>query len=150
MNKFETLYELVQAEADNLRKHATPAEKSRLNFRTFNPRKTRGCIYGQMTGNCYENRAAELIIKCAAKVYLSSAFGIDANQIYNLNGKPFKINTYRQFEYHSPIELYVYLNDLANTPEFNENLLEYIKGDADVIEINPLLVSEEYFPSFQR
>lgn len=66
----QKLKELVVDEALKLRKYATKEEKERLDFETMICTET-GCIYGQMTGNCYSERALLLKSKCA-KPYSAS------------------------------------------------------------------------------
>lgn len=60
---------LVIQEAKNLRKLATREEKDQLNLVTLNPRNEWKCIYGQMTGSCFSDRAEELIVKSCQRVY---------------------------------------------------------------------------------
>lgn len=60
---------LVIEEATALRENATQREKDRLNFINLDPEHFERCIYGQMTGSCYNSRAIELIQKSASKVY---------------------------------------------------------------------------------
>lgn len=67
MNK--VLKELVIKEAQNLRKFAYKSELARLSAEHIDAEHSEKCVYGQMTGDCFSNRANNLIIKCCEKVY---------------------------------------------------------------------------------
>jgi len=59
------LIDEAEKEARQLRELITPEEQSRLILRHFNPKTIQNCIYGQLTGNCYSERAVELLTACA-------------------------------------------------------------------------------------
>lgn len=84
----ETLLDLVNTEATRIRKYATPEEIDNLDFTYFNPESRSNCIYGQLTGSCYNRRAYTLIRKCASQVYLNEGMGLSRSNIEDLNGKP--------------------------------------------------------------
>ncbi len=50
----------VEVELRYIRRKATSVEISRLNFKKFNERTKTNCIYGQMTGYCWNDRAMRL------------------------------------------------------------------------------------------
>lgn len=60
----EELKKAVVKEALLLRKYATKKERAKLNFDSIRSDNVTLCIYGQMTGNCYKNRAIQLLLKC--------------------------------------------------------------------------------------
>jgi hypothetical protein len=58
----------VTKEAKALRENATEAELNNLTI-LINPYSFRGCIYGQMTGDCRSPRASELIFQCCTRYF---------------------------------------------------------------------------------
>lgn len=116
----------VSKEAKKLKKLATPEEKDNLNFSRFNPNGRSNCIYGQMTGDCRNNRAIELIGKCCIR-YVKNPWQLE--EINNFTGLKKNINgtkneTPRSLTYFSLIEAYIFMN-LAK----RENLIAYLKGE---------------------
>lgn len=69
----QKLKKLVVKEVLNLRKYATKKEIEKLDLNTLNPEKSNFCIYGQMTGSCFSERAYTLLNKCTEpySTYLS-------------------------------------------------------------------------------
>jgi hypothetical protein len=130
----ETLYNLVIQEAKRLKKHATPEELAKLSFKKLNGENFDTCIYGQITGNCFSERANELILKCAPRVYVSgdSAYSNGLVEDGKLNGKPYPVynDDSRAAEYFSPIERLVYLkgNKLRA-----KKLISFLKGNTDTL-----------------
>ena len=127
------LKELVKKEAENLRVSATVKERQRLDLSCLDPDNPRMCIYGQMTGNCFNERSYTLIRECCTQVYSvpeNIMFGIITRS--TLNGKPYKLENPedRQLKYFSPIEKYI-MEDDADT----EQLVAYIKGETDTLDI---------------
>lgn len=120
---------LVIEEATALRKHATKEERSNLNFENLNPDSQRRCIYGQMTGDCFSERAKKLIEKSCRRVYSTNGKFADAK----LNGSP--VGKYRatnggrlfgqNTDYWSPIELFI----SKATSRMNQKLIQFIKGE---------------------
>lgn len=78
-----TLKRQVAREANLLKKYATKEELDRLNAKLLKPFKEDGCIYGQMTGDCFGSRATDLIHKCAvpAANHISSVSGAFLNPV---------------------------------------------------------------------
>ncbi len=141
-----TLKEQVKLEAAALKQHATPSELANLDFNRFNANRTSQCIYGQMTGNCYSNRANELIVQCAQRVYTTDSGCLMPEDIENLNGKPHLLEgRTRKHYYHSPIELFVAINQdtIVKTLHLDYNqslvsantkiLLEYLQGHTETL-----------------
>lgn len=69
-NRTKTMQALVKKEAANLKKNATKEELAKLDFDRLDGDSPYSCMYGQMTGHCYSNRASELIFNCCERVYI--------------------------------------------------------------------------------
>ena len=124
--------ELVRIEADNLKRFATEEELDRLHFGRLEASVAKRCIYGQMTGFCYSERAHELIMNCAVRVYNTP----EAISHPRLNGKPRVVSGEdRKFEYHSPIEVFIYKNEANLKRNLNERLVDYLKGKTETLDI---------------
>jgi len=59
----------VAAEAKALREHATVEELHKLNIDILDPTLENKCIYGQITGDCFDIRATELIRLCCKRFF---------------------------------------------------------------------------------
>ncbi len=114
--------ELVIEEATNLRKFTTPKEKESLDLE-IDPLDPLQCIYGRISGSCYNNRATELIKKCCPRVYNKGNISLDT-----FNGSP--IGKSRS-EYWSPIELYIN-NMEIDSPEIR-HLADFIQGKIETL-----------------
>jgi hypothetical protein len=132
----ETLYNLTVIEATNLKANATPEELAKLDFSTLNVDTQDKCIYGQMTGKCYSERATELIILCATEVYKGreewrkeTVTGLHQTR-YQLGGKPYPVEQ-RAFEYHSPMERFLFWN--RNPKVNNKILIDFLQGRIDTL-----------------
>jgi hypothetical protein len=127
------IQELVKKEASKLKEYATQEELEQLDFNTLRPYVSYNCIYGQMTGSCYSDRANELILKCAERVYIRTPHttfsdGVLAYQTLNGGPHPITDNRGRCEFYHSPIEVYVILNKENSTTVNNKMLIDYLQG----------------------
>lgn len=120
----QELKEQVIFEVNNLKKYATKEELSKLDFDTLNPESKFGCIYGQMTGNCFCERADSLVSKCT-KVYYDDISTYSAGMT-----ESFIYGTYRNL---SPIEVYISLPEAKN-----KTLIDYLKGDRDSLTTKDL------------
>lgn len=127
------LTDAVEAEARALRNHATQDEIDMLDFDELDPLDPDQCIYGQMTGNCYSDRAKELIELCCNRVY-KSFHGSLPNIGAPLNGSPIGKSRmcddeelHSNTEYYSPIELYISGKD----EERIAKLIRFIQGEVD-------------------
>ncbi len=134
-----TLHSLVKKEAAKIKKFATKDEIESLNFGRLNPDNVQACIYGQMTGNCYSERANELIVKCAERVYSGAlpnttqrAVSYKEAKLSTLNGKPYNVS-FRRDSYHSPIEVYISINQ--NHANKLKDLVNYLKGETKKLVI---------------
>jgi hypothetical protein len=133
----EKLKELVRIEADNLRKHASGSELSKLDFDSLDVNNTQLCVYGQMTGFCHSPRAIELIKSSAQEfVFVNEDSGFIELEFENFKNrwirKEFKsVNSVEYSErYFSPIETYIYQTDAKN-----KELIEYLRGETDTLEL---------------
>lgn len=139
MRVTKTLAELVVKEAKNIRKHATKKEIGNLELKRLDPNSINDCIYGQMTGHCYSQRANELILVCAERVYIPINYNstiIDTR----LNGKPHIIedNSDRRYTYHSPIEKYILLAEEKKQKGI-EKLVKFLKGERKTLSTIDLM-----------
>lgn len=114
---------LVIEEAKALRRHATKEEKELLQFCNLSPSNRMKCVYGLMTGECYSNRATELIEKCAKRVYKANHIP-SCIERKDLNGSP---KGEDRCGYWSPIEVFIAKN--GDGSEMNRRLISFIKGE---------------------
>jgi hypothetical protein len=106
----------VKKEARALREHGTEAEIERLNLSTFDGKQSTSCIYGQMTGDCFSDRAETLIKSCAPVFIAGNENGGPTNKILEADSK----ESLRW----SPIEKYAFENS-----DNCANLIAYLKGE---------------------
>lgn len=143
MYSIDKLKTLVIKEATKLKELATPEELKKLRFSNLVSTSSRDCIYGQMTGNCYSNRAGVLITSCAEKVYsVDSDLEYQAKSIYDKvkpNGKP-KLDEdggrfETEYEWFSPIEVFINYNQWGDgTPVNSGRLIDFLKGETETLE----------------
>lgn len=125
-----TRTELLQAvieEAKLLKQHATETERAELNFDNLDPSRVDRCIYGQMAGHCFNDRATKLMRLCA-NTYFERITPItgEYKNIPELNSR----QTHRNF---SPIEKYI-----AQPFAKNEVLINFLKGKTDELTLEDL------------
>lgn len=122
------LIKLVKSEAELLKIHATISEKKRLKYTRIVPMLSHRCIYGLLTGDCFSQRATDLLKLCAvpysSKVRSShhSFYLIDTNEKF-MDG---------EFRWFSPIEFGIV--------EFKEQgwarkIVDFILGKSDQLEL---------------
>ena len=126
----EQFYQAVHEEATLLRQHATPEQKSLLDFEDMSPNNPNRCIYGQMTGSCFSLDAHLLLGKCAIPVAdLEEITQVDrVEELVLGETDSFEIHD-EERDFASAIETYIYLVDSKN-----KELMDYIKGDSDTFE----------------
>jgi len=142
MYTFEQLKEDVRKEAEALRIHATKEERERLKIEKLNPTHMDYCIYGQMTGNCFSERAAILIDMCCSRFFKNDAMpGIFSPEksldrvLRNVNGTSVhefvkeRVGVSEDAHY-SAIEAYILLPDAKNA-----NLISYLRGETETLEL---------------
>lgn len=131
MNDSQKLVDLVIKEAGKLKIFATEKELSHLSFEKLNPDNQKTCIYGQITGDCFSNRASELILKCAERIYEKSIYYPE------LNGAPKK--DILEFRFHSlykcwsPIEVFICKLENRNSGN-NKKLIQFLKSEVDTLK----------------
>lgn len=140
MYTFEQLKDDVRKEAEALRIHATREERERIIFNRLNPENINKCIYGQMTGDCYSERACVLIKKCACRYIKDSAlteiqsegFTRIAEKVNGRRVKNLYENRNQTFDpiHYSAIEAYILLPE-AN----NANLIAYLREETETLEL---------------
>lgn len=116
------LKELVKQEADNLIIHATLEERNRLDFETMIAKHSDNCIYGQMTGHCFNERALELLEKCTVP------FSVFATEFIEPSNDNFIRSLSRDF---SPIEFFICQKNGGK----NKNLINYLKGNSTTLKL---------------
>jgi hypothetical protein len=132
MNRFEEMKKLATEEAINLKQHATKLELESLCFEELDPMDETRCIYGQMTGDCYNERAVELIVNCCPRVYKASTRfgGIDPEA--DLNGAPVQSKN-RCTEYHSAIEMLIVKENGGQDAQ--KKLIAFLKDETQTLEL---------------
>jgi len=134
----------VMHEIDMLKKHATDAEKARLNFDWFDYTRPSQCIYGQLTGSCSNNRAKELMNASCIRVMHLGSRGIHeisgekiTSPAFNVNGEYVgqtwggsSMRPHRSYAYLSALEGYI-----ATKGAKNKAIIEYIKGNTDKLKL---------------
>lgn len=116
--------EFIQAaisEARKLREALTQEEKDRLDIPTLAEEDPRNCIYGQATGNCYDERASELIDKCARKIWDNCGDTHREAEVSPCRGTDIS-------RYHTDLELYI-----CQPGAENEILIKYLKGEINFL-----------------
>ena len=126
--KKSILSKLAKKEARELKKKATREELDQLDFRSLGPASASRCIYGQMTGDCFSDRASRLIHQCAERVYDVREKGMAHAA---LNGKPKEDR--QMFRYYSPIEIFIH-NMQNRENGNNEILVDYLKGKTKTLK----------------
>jgi len=139
ITKSEWLLE-VREEIENIKKHATIRQIGKLDFDSFDASEPALCIYGQMTGNCFNMPAFKLIKKCCVRYHLEDgSCGYNFSRIKNyINGtkqKPLsecdrKYNDRIHNRHYSALEAYITFGEAKN-----EEVLAYIKGETETLEL---------------
>jgi hypothetical protein len=113
----------VKQEINNLKKYAKKEQLEKLDFNRLIPESDKFCIYGQMTGNCYNDEAAELIKKCCK---VETSYG----SIYRRFSNPVDFKAREYSSYHTYLEHFIY-----NYKHNNENIVKYLKGEISELEL---------------
>lgn len=120
---------LVKKEAKKLKENATEKELSNLDFSNLRPSSSSSCIYGQLSGDCFNTRTSDLIHSCAERIYSSTGDGLYK---VKLNGKPEKKRT--AYKHYSPIEVFIFQSRNRENGN-NELLVKYLKGESKTLKI---------------
>lgn len=136
--KLKLLKELVIKEAKALKKLATPQELSNLKIENLSTLDRNRCIYGQITGDCFNSRAEELIMDACERVYTPG--GVNGPDGAKINGKPEydRFNSEEQgagkrVKYYSPIEVFIDQRS-SQTSGNNERLVKFLKGETKTLK----------------
>lgn len=130
-------------EASFLRSEITEEEKKNLDFENFSYSQTSRCIYGLISGNCYNKRSSELIKKSKVKL----GFSLDKEIAYDNKEKKlspsfdFENNQRRNYHFFSPLELFITIDPI----DFDEKVLSFIKGEIELEEKDFIEVIHNYF-----
>lgn len=125
----QELKDLVIQEATNLKIHARKDELAKLDIKRLDPESYSGCVYGQITGNCTNKRAIELIGLCCERVYTPGKENyFDTTIGATLNGAPSGRESGR-IGFYSPIELYI------TKKEQNDKLVAFLKDETQTLEL---------------
>jgi hypothetical protein len=127
MTRKQVMQKLVKEEATNIKKNALKSELRRLSFKNLNPDSKEKCIYGQMTGNCDNYKATELIKQCCKRVYVRGNGDITNAK---LNGNP---KDCPRYSFWSPVEVFI-IQDKNKENGNNEKLIDYLKGKTEILE----------------
>lgn len=131
------LIRLSRHEVIQLKKHATREELNRLDKDIFSPTKSDTCIYGLMTGDCYNDRSLELqkksikedigfnsvigYIKYKRMKECLNSYGIGIESYNNSINKPINEDAIIS-RYFTPLEFYISYSN-------NHNIIKYLKGE---------------------
>lgn len=128
MNRHTLMRQLVVEEATKLKNNISEEEKQKLSFQMLNHKSRVDCIYGQLTGNCDNDRARELMDKCCTRVYSTGDEWFVEVETCKINGN--LTPKMRRELFFSPIE--VFISQKRNQKNGNNELLvNYIKGEID-------------------
>lgn len=112
----------VLKEIINLKKYATQEELDNLNINKLIPDLNDNCIYGQLTGNCFSERATRLIIKCCTSSVSFDTIKSEETTKY----KPREDNRYT----------YSFLEHCINTYcHNNTNIIAFLKSEINTITL---------------
>ena len=136
MKRDLVLEQLVIEEANNLKIFATEEELNNLNYETLSGTQSDLCVYGKLTGCCYNERAYDLIRLCATRVY-DVVSQVDKIKNGVLGGPPTELyNCYdRKFIYCSPIEklLFLYKPCVINESDKVKKLVDFLQGKTETL-----------------
>ncbi len=122
----------VLDEATKLKSCATQEELEMLSFGRLKPDDKNKCIYGQMTGNCFSERATELL-SCCAVPYSGDVDVYIRTRAKSFNDKN-RADVLEEFNLvFSAIEFYI-----THRNAQNNNLINYLKGDKETLTIEDL------------
>ena len=125
----EELKQLGKEEAKKLKQHATKEELQNLSFSLLDPATSDNCIYGMMTGNCFNERATQLLNMCA-KPYANDIFLDEETDTFTPAARQSMVFTSKGRKVFSPIEVYIMQRKAKQ-----RNLIDYLKGETDTLEL---------------
>lgn len=116
----EEYFDLVCKELQYIKQNATQEEIAKLDFKTLDPDNVNFCIYGQMTGYCYGNRATELIHSLGLKMSFRL---VDDKSDLRFVSPRFEDEKYYS---HTFVEHCIHI-----FPQYNKSFIDYLQGRAD-------------------
>lgn len=122
--EIEELKQEVIKEAELLKLHARLEELDALNIALLDTDSRYDCIYGQMTGDCFSERAYHLIAHCGRPV----SYSLCKIDMRNFNS----CNTLRGMGY-TAIEVYISMIGSGN-----DALVEFLRGEREQLTVNNL------------
>lgn len=129
------LLKQVLIEATNLREAITDVERGRLDYSNLITSHIDSCIYGLISGNCFSERARELILKCCKKVLVPEQGEFERVEDCVLSkDNPTELDKKyldREFNYYSPIEKYIMVLDANDDDDKLIQLINYLKKQTD-------------------
>lgn len=135
---------LVVAEATSIKKLALKRELKKLDFCSLDADDYQKCIYGQMTGDCFNERAYELIRKSCTSVIdghdLNGRFKgelLDLKEHAKENGveKISEFDDNFRYTFFSPIEVFITRKRNRKNGN-NAKLIAFLRGETDTLEFN--------------
>jgi hypothetical protein len=143
--KRKVLEPLVITEATNIKRIALKRELKKLDFCGLVPDDHKNCIYGQMTGDCYNERAYELIRKSCVNVIDGESDDdkefngglVDFNEQAKLCGveNPNQFVKNFRYSFYSPIEIFITRKRNKKNGN-NAKLIAFLRGETDTLEFN--------------
>lgn len=132
---FDDLKSDVKKEAEALQMHATSEERERLCFELLDYSDKRRCVYGLMTGDCFSERAAELINTCAITHFDLLPESVDEISGYIVDKPEDFIDKRTSASVFSPytfsaIEAYICLPEAKDA-----NLIAFLRGETNDLDL---------------
>lgn len=116
----------VRLEIDAIKKYATEKEIARLSKENFNANFINTCIYGLMAGDCFNERANELVKKCATGLGPSLSTKIPEENTFLKRPRSGIKGGSPIF---SKLELHLMLNSRSENNSYNHLIIDYIKSE---------------------
>lgn len=142
--KRSVLEPLVVAEATSIKKLALKRELKNLDFCNLDADDYQNCIYGQMTGDCFNERAYELIIKsCPSVINNNINYEVFKGELLDLkeHAKDNGINKISEFDetfrtsFYSPIEVFITRKRNKKNGN-NAKLVAFLRGETDTLDFH--------------
>lgn len=118
-------------EATGLKTCATQEELKKLDFNNLRPQDRDRCIYGQMTGSCFSERATELL-NCCAVPYSSELEYYRRTKHNSFTEVNRQVYTKSKWVF-SAIETYICKENAKSN-----NLIDYLKGVKETLTVEDL------------
>jgi len=123
IEKWNRLIALVKIELSNLMVYASENERRSINVNYLYPTASNYCIYGQMTGSCFSERALELVKKCAIPV--SETIEYRKAELDHLNSPEKFGEDAEGRDYFSALEVYIVTE---HGRERKKEIVDFLKG----------------------